>query len=75
MAVTAAGFAVVSYICLARTRYVQSLALRWRNLQEPSWELRFLNSAAYLWMVRFVGIIAMVNALIIVWIAVRIATR
>jgi len=71
----AAGFALVGYVCLARPKYLQDLLLRWRNLREPSWELSFMRSPAYLWMVRFVGLIASANALIAVWVLYRILSR
>jgi hypothetical protein len=54
----ALGFALIGYFCLVRPGYLQERVLRWRNLREPSWELSFLRSPAYLWMVRFVGLIA-----------------
>jgi len=68
-------FALVGYLCLARTRYLQGLVLRWRDLHEPSWELSFLRSPAYLWMVRFVGVLASVNALIAVWVLFHLWVR
>jgi len=71
VAVGAMVFAIVAYVCLGRTRYVQQLAVRWRDLTEPSWELTFLRSAAYLWMVRFVGVLSTLGALILLWVLYR----
>lgn len=75
LTLAAAAFGIVAYICLVRTAYIQTLALRWRDLHEPSWELAFLRSPAYLWMIRFVGLVAGANALIALWVLYRIVTR
>ncbi len=47
----AVAFALVGYLCLARTRYLQGR------------------------MVRFVGVVASVNALIAVWVLFRLSVR
>jgi hypothetical protein len=72
VAIAAMAFVLVAYVCLGRAKYVQSWVLRWRDLKEPSWELAFLRSPAYLWTVRFVGLIASASVLILLWVLYQI---
>jgi hypothetical protein len=67
--------AAISYLCLLRPKLIQSLVLRWRDLREPSWELAFLRSDAYLWMLRFVGIIAASMVFIMLGVIVHLIRR
>jgi hypothetical protein len=67
--------AVVAYLCLFKTKFIQTLAIRFRAPRQDSWESDFLGSSAYLAMVRFVGVLAGLNTLILMWVLYRYMTR